>query len=157
MFQVRQYIFTLALFLALAASVKAECFPPGGGFRYTTATTDRFNGVETTQTHLPPANGSAAVPNLFSFVSDKDADFALILSSLSDSLRYTRCPSVFILADGKPVITHGGTFTGGVGIEASGLEVQNRMQAEALAYGKAHPQHLLPQIFGSSRFCVGEA
>ncbi|HLX08916.1 MAG TPA: hypothetical protein VKY89_13765 [Thermoanaerobaculia bacterium] len=139
-------LLALVLSLALAATVRAQCFPPGGGYRYTTATTDRFNGVKTTQTHLPPANGPA-VPNLFAFVSDKDADFALIFSSLSDSLRYTTCPTVFVLADGKPVATHGGKFTGGVGIEASGLEVQNRMQAEALTYGKAHPQHVLAYIF----------
>ena len=138
---------SLALSLALASSVEAQCFPPGGGYRYTTATTDRFNGVKTTQTHLPPANGPA-VPNLFAFAGDKEAVFALIFSSLSDSLRYTRCPTVFILADAKPVTIHGGNFTeGGAGIESSGLQVQNRVQAEALAYGKAHPQHLMWHIF----------
>src|SRR5260370_16108658 len=139
-------LLTLALSLTLATSLKAECFPPGGGYRYTYAGIDRFNGVRTTRTHLPPDYGPA-VPNLYAFAGDKDAVFALIFTSLGDTTRYTRCSTVFILADGKPLTTHGGSFTGGTGIESSGLEVQNGLQAAALAYGKAHPQHLMYHLF----------
>lgn len=138
-------LFVIALSLPLARSLKAQC-PPAGGYSYTYAGTDRFNGVRTIRTHLQPDYGPA-VPNLYALAGDKDAVFALIFSSLGDSLRYTRCSTVFILADGKPIATHGGSFTGGTGIESSGLEVQNGLQAAALAYGKAHPQHLMYHIF----------
>jgi hypothetical protein len=101
-------LFALAMSLASATDLKAQCFPPGGGYRYTYTGIDRFNGVRTTRTHLPPDYGPA-VPNLYAFAGDKDAVFALIFSSLGDSLRYTRCSTVFILADGKPITTHGGS------------------------------------------------
>jgi hypothetical protein len=142
---IRRTLGLVFLSLALAPSANAQC-PPAGGYRYTYAGIDRFNGVKTTRTHLLPDYGPA-VPNLYAFAGDKAAVFALIFTSLSDSMRYTRCSTVFILADGKPVVTHGGRFTGGTGIESSGLEVQNGLQAAALAYGKAHPQHLMYHIF----------
>jgi len=138
---------TLALLLSLAvpAGARAEC-PPPGGYGWTTAIVDRFNGVKTTQTHLAPDYGPA-VANLYAFAGDKDTVFALIFSSLGDSVRYTTCSTVFILADGKPVATRGGRFTGGTGIEASGLEAQKALEATALGYGKAHPQHLMYHVF----------
>jgi hypothetical protein len=86
-------LLTLALSLTFATSLKAECFPPGGGYRYTYAGIDRFNGVKTTRTHLSPDYGPP-VPNLYGFTSDNDAVFALIFTSLGDTTRYTRCSTV---------------------------------------------------------------
>lgn len=51
-------LLALALSLALARSLKAQC-PPPGGYRYTYAGIERFNGVRTTRTHLQPDYGPA--------------------------------------------------------------------------------------------------
>jgi hypothetical protein len=89
----------LLLSLMVAAGARAQC-PPPGGYGWTTSITDRFNGVKTTQTHLAPDYGPA-VANLYAFASDKETVFALIFTSLGDSVRYTTCSTVFILADGR--------------------------------------------------------
>jgi hypothetical protein len=138
-------LLALALFLALAGGLGAQC-PPPGGYRSTDAGTDRFSGIKTTRTHLPPVYGPA-VPNLYAFATDHETVFALIFTGLAEGIRYTRCSTVAILADGKPVKAQGGRFTGGTAIESAGLEVQNSLQAAALAYGKAHPLHLMPHAF----------
>jgi hypothetical protein len=138
-------LLALALFLALAGGIRAQC-PPPGGYRATNVDTDRFSSIKKMRTHLPPAYGPA-VPNLYAFTNEQETVFALIFTSLAESIRYTRCSTVAILADGKPVKTQGGRFTRGTAIESAGLEVQNSLQAAALAYGKAHPLHLMPHAF----------
>ena len=63
-------LLALALFLALAGGLGAQC-PPPGGYRSTDAGTDRFSGIKTTRTHLPPVYGPA-VPNLYAFAKKFD-------------------------------------------------------------------------------------
>jgi len=103
-------LLALALFLALAGGLRAQC-PPPGGYRSTDAGTDRFSGIKTTRTHLPPVYGPA-VPNLFAFTGDHETVFALIFTGLAEGIRYTRCSTVAILADGKPVKAQGDASPG---------------------------------------------
>ena len=48
------------LALASATSAKAQC--PQRGYRFTTASTDRFSGIKTIHSHFPPAYKIGRVP-----------------------------------------------------------------------------------------------
>jgi hypothetical protein len=154
-------LLALALSLALAASVKAQCCPLGGGYRYTTAATDRFSGIKTIHSHFPPAYKMGArspvTANLYAFISDNDVAFAVIFTTISEK---SHCPTTFILADGKPVTARAIGFNpNNSPLEASGAAVQDKLLADAAEAAIHYNQDKVTMfgVFGISHLVQAES
>lgn len=152
-------ILLVLLALASITSVKAQC--PQRGYRLTTATTDRFSGIKTIHSHFPPTYKMGArtpvTANLYAFTSDKDVAFAVIFTAISEK---SHCPTIFILADGKTVISRTISFNPSNGtLEASGAAVQDKLLADASEAATHYNQDKVGMfgVFGISHWVQAES